>query len=80
MNAGDQKSLFENLNQLVVSNGNLTETNRKAFDMVEQGIRDKKNLMIACHEIYEGLGLKEKRSLAEESWYQGLKQILRQSF
>lgn len=76
MNKSDQESIIDNLNKLVISNSLLVEANHKALSIVERRQKEKDELTATCREIYQGLSLKEKRSLAEESFYLGLKNVL----
>lgn len=72
------KSLLNNLDRLVLTNGLLAEAYQKAQTNLDRNQKEKEQLMIACREIYEGLSAKKKRSVAEESWYTGLEKVLRQ--
>lgn len=77
MNKNDQASIIDNLNKLIASNSLLAEANHKALSIVERSLKEKDELVSTCREIYEALGYKQQRSLAEESFFQGLNKILR---
>ena len=79
MKAAHIERILNNLDKLVATNGLLAESNYKALDMATRSQKDKDQLLTACREIYEGLEDKENRSLAEESWYKGLKEVLQQT-
>lgn len=76
MKPNDQKNLVNSINKLVISNGLLAEAHHKALSIMERSMKEKDDLITICREIYEGLDIKTKRSLSDESFYLGLKKIL----
>lgn len=72
------EKLLNNLDRLTTTNSTLAASNYKVLDMATKSQHEKERLLTACRQIFEGLEDKENRSLAEESWYKGLKEILLQ--
>lgn len=73
------KSILNNLDRLVITNGQLAESHSKALSMISRSESEKDQLLATCKEIYQTLADKKKRSLAEESWYIGLHKVLNKS-
>lgn len=76
MDRNDQKTLFDSLNRLTVSNELLAKANYKAINIADRNMTERDELVATCREIYESLDIKEKRSLAEESFFKGLRSVL----
>lgn len=76
MNPSDQKNLFDSLNKLTSSNELLAKANYKALNIADRHMHERDELVATCREIYESLDIKEKRSVAEESFFKGLRHVL----
>lgn len=77
MNSNDKESIIKNLDRLVLSNKLLSETNHQVISVIEKDRKEKDELVSVCREVYQDLLKKEPRSLVEESWFVGLKNILK---
>lgn len=61
---------------LVESNSRLVNVNSEFFGLLDMKEGEKERLLSICKQIYQNLSVKEKRSIKEECWYMGIKQIL----